>query len=253
VAVTDAVPFTGTLHVPVPVQAPDQPANWNPLFGVAVSVTVAPIVKVAVQVGAQLIPGGLLVTIPFPNPASETVSCNAGLKTALTVVFAVSATVQVVVPEQAPDQPANAKPLLGVAVSVTVVPPLNVALQVWPQLIPAGLLVIVPVPEPVWETVNWNVVGEGVPPLPIPPQPAKKMGANRTRHPKCTGDQGRTGRTLFSARLFDGAPTGTVGSGRVPACHRGTALAPVVMPGLGANIGDWPYQPFGRSEESHLG
>ena len=41
----------------------------------------------------------------------------------------------------------NVLPELGVAVSVTVVPELNDALQVLPQFIPEGLEVMVPLPE----------------------------------------------------------------------------------------------------------
>ena len=56
-------------------------------------------------------------------------------------------TEQLPVPEQAPDHPLKIYPELGVAVSVTDVPELNDALQVLPQLMPIGLLVIAPLPE----------------------------------------------------------------------------------------------------------
>jgi hypothetical protein len=49
----------------------------------------------------------------------------------------------------APLHPAKVVPAAGVAVSVTSVPLLNEAEQVPPQLIPAGLLVTVPLPLPV--------------------------------------------------------------------------------------------------------
>ena len=62
------------LHVPVPEQAPDQPTNTLPAPGVAVSVTVVPLLKVAVQVEPQLIPAGLLVMVP--DPILETVNCT---------------------------------------------------------------------------------------------------------------------------------------------------------------------------------
>jgi hypothetical protein len=42
VAVTLLSGFMVTLQVPVPVQAPDQPANWDPLTALAVSVTGVP-------------------------------------------------------------------------------------------------------------------------------------------------------------------------------------------------------------------
>jgi hypothetical protein len=57
-------------------------------------------------------------------------------------------------PEQAPDQPAKLLPALGVAVRVTVVPLVKLALQLAPQLMPAGLELTVPVPEPVLLTLS---------------------------------------------------------------------------------------------------
>ncbi len=61
-----------SLHEPVPLQAPAQPAKKDPLLATAVSVTVVPEPKTAVQVGAQLIPAGLLVAVPLPVPANCT-------------------------------------------------------------------------------------------------------------------------------------------------------------------------------------
>ena len=74
VAVTAALPVNVTLQVPVPVHAPDHPANVEPLFGTAVRVTMAPLVKLALHVAPQSIPAGLLVTVPLPVPALWTVS-----------------------------------------------------------------------------------------------------------------------------------------------------------------------------------
>lgn len=72
VAVADAVADAIMLHVPVPLQAPDQPANVDPEFGVAVSVTAVPAAKLALQVCPQLMPEGVLVTVPAPVPAATT-------------------------------------------------------------------------------------------------------------------------------------------------------------------------------------
>ena len=63
-----------TLQAPVPVQAPDHPANVELLFATALSVTMVPLVKLALQVAPQLIPPGLLMTVPPPVPAGRTVS-----------------------------------------------------------------------------------------------------------------------------------------------------------------------------------
>jgi hypothetical protein len=52
----------------VPVHAPPQPENVEPVVGVAVSVTEVPQSKVAMQVAPQLIPVGLLPTRPLPVP-----------------------------------------------------------------------------------------------------------------------------------------------------------------------------------------
>jgi hypothetical protein len=63
-----------SLQVDLPVQAPDQPSKNAPLPAFAVSVTTVPDLNDALQVGAQLIPAGLLVTVPVDVPANVTVS-----------------------------------------------------------------------------------------------------------------------------------------------------------------------------------
>jgi len=76
----------------------------------------------------------------------------------VTVVAALSVTVQVPAPEQPPPlQPEKVDPAAGVAVKVTALPLANGAEHVAPQAMPAGLLVTVPLPAPVLETVNENV------------------------------------------------------------------------------------------------
>src|SRR5438034_11842158 len=102
-------------------------------------------------------PAGLLVTVPAPAPALETVSTRAGVKVAVTVVAAESVTVQAPVPEQPPLQPVKVEPAAGTAVSVTAVPFVKLAEQVAPQVIPAGVLVTVPMPVPALETVRTKV------------------------------------------------------------------------------------------------
>jgi len=60
------------LHVPVPLHAPDHPANVDPLLGFAASVMAVPAVKLALHVWPQLMPAGVLLTVPDPLPASTT-------------------------------------------------------------------------------------------------------------------------------------------------------------------------------------
>ena len=76
VAVTDFAPAIVNEQVPVPVQAPLQPANDEPLPAAALRINAAPLSKSAEQVAPQLIPDGALVTVPVPDPALVTVSRN---------------------------------------------------------------------------------------------------------------------------------------------------------------------------------
>ena len=158
VAVTDWAALIVTTQIPVPLHpAPLQPLNTDPLAGVAVSVTDVPLANDALHVAPQLIPTGLLVTVPLPLPAFVTVrvytyTC---VKLALTACAALIVTTQVPVPlHPAPLHPLNVDPLADVAVKVTCVPPANEALHVAPQSMPAGLLVTVPLPVPVFVTVR---------------------------------------------------------------------------------------------------
>ena len=70
----DAAALRARVHVDVPLQAPDQPTNLEPDAAVAVSLTDVPLAKLALQVVPQLMPDGLLVTVPAPLPALCTVS-----------------------------------------------------------------------------------------------------------------------------------------------------------------------------------
>ena len=72
VAVAVKLLFIVTVHADVPLQAPLQPAKYAPFAGTAVSFTTLPDAKEAVQVPGQLIPAGLLVTVPVPVPARLT-------------------------------------------------------------------------------------------------------------------------------------------------------------------------------------
>jgi hypothetical protein len=70
VAVTEVFAVGVTLHVPVPVHAPDQPVKVEPVFGVAVSVMAVPLAKLAEHVVPQVMPAGELLTEPPPVPAN---------------------------------------------------------------------------------------------------------------------------------------------------------------------------------------
>ena len=124
VAVTARAAVSDTAQVPVPVHAPLQPANVEPLAAAAVSVTDVPLAKFAVHVLPQLMPDGDDVTVPVPVPAFVTLSAKVDelLNVAVTARAAVIDTVHVPVPLHAPLQPANVEPLAAVAVSVTEVP-----------------------------------------------------------------------------------------------------------------------------------
>ena len=74
VAVTRVLVVRFTVHVGVAVHGLDQPANVEPAPGVAVSVTDVPLANVALHVVPQLMPEGLLVTVPAPVPALCNVS-----------------------------------------------------------------------------------------------------------------------------------------------------------------------------------
>lgn len=160
VAVTLLAAFTVTAQAAVPVHAPDQPAKMLVVTGVAARETAVPGAKLAeqtVEVAEQLIPAGVLVTVPLPAPDKATVNAMVPmppLKVAVTFSAALSVRLQVLMPEQPPLHPPKEKLLLGVAVSVSCAPGAKVALHVPGQLIPAGLLVTDPVPLPASATVS---------------------------------------------------------------------------------------------------
>jgi hypothetical protein len=134
VAVTLWVLLIVTLQVSeVPLQAPPQPANTTFLLdGLAVRVTVLPVLKLAEHSVPQLMPLGLLLTLPEPLFTTLRVyfdGAGAGAKVAVAVAFAVSVKLQAAVPVQAPLQPLNTMPASGVAVRLTGVPMSSVAEQ----------------------------------------------------------------------------------------------------------------------------
>lgn len=61
----------------LPLQPPAQLTKVEFAAGVSVRVTEVPEIKLALQVGAQAIPEGVLATLPVPVPAKLTVSTTA--------------------------------------------------------------------------------------------------------------------------------------------------------------------------------
>ena len=120
VAVQPILPVIVTL--PVAVQLPDQPANVEPEAAVAVNVTAVPLLRLVVQVLPQLIPAGLLVTVPVPFPARVTVSVYVVIKLNTAVQFMLAFMVTLPLVQAVPDQPVNVEPLAGIAVRLTTVP-----------------------------------------------------------------------------------------------------------------------------------
>jgi hypothetical protein len=101
-----AVHATLLFRVTLPaVQLLDHPANVEPGAAVARRLTFVPLLKLFVHVLPQLIPTGLLVTVPVPVPARLTVSVYVvvvRLNTAVQLMLAFTVTVlpQAVLPDQ---------------------------------------------------------------------------------------------------------------------------------------------------------
>ena len=161
--------FIVTEQAPVPEQAPVQPANTELACGLAVRSTVEPESNAAEQLVVHAIPAGVLLTVPIPVPEVLTVSVNCGgaaeENVAPTEVSEFNAKVQAPVPVHPPVHPANAKPLAGATVRDTCVPVTKLLVQTLPQLIAAGVLVMVP--PFAGEAWTVRLCGTGTGPLPI--------------------------------------------------------------------------------------
>src|SRR5438445_4807164 len=107
VAVTDWAAFIVTTQLPVPLHpAPLQLPNTDPLAGTAVNVTDVQLANDALQVAPQLIPTGLLVTVPPPLPVLVTVRVYNCVNLAFTACAALVVTSQIPIPlHPAPPQP----------------------------------------------------------------------------------------------------------------------------------------------------
>lgn len=117
-AVTDTVQVRDDPAHPPPLQ----PEKTKPLLlGVALSVTSVLTGYAAEQTEPQLMPAGVLVTVP--GPETEMLRGNVdALKLAVTVIEVLPVTVQGAVPAQPPPLQPVKEPAVGVAVRVTVVP-----------------------------------------------------------------------------------------------------------------------------------
>jgi hypothetical protein len=102
--------------------------------------------------------------LPLPLPVVVALKVTVGgtcPKVAVTVVSLLKVTVHVPVPEQPPpDQPVNPDPASGLAVRMTVLPPVRVTEQVLPQASAGDELdVTVPLPLPAFVTLSTAVAG----------------------------------------------------------------------------------------------
>lgn len=142
----------------MPEQPWPQPLKTELLPGVAVNVTVNPVSNKALHVPGQLIPVGVLTTVPDPVPVKLTLTrfCGVGkpnvaLNTRTPGWFTVNVQTGLMLQPwelASPPQLRKREPLAGVAVTVIVVPTGKVSVHVPGQAMPAGLELTVPLPVP---------------------------------------------------------------------------------------------------------
>jgi hypothetical protein len=72
VAITLLLALILTTHVPVPVQSPLHPTNVAPELAVAFSVIKAFSINCALQIAVQVMPLGVLLTVPDAVPNTQT-------------------------------------------------------------------------------------------------------------------------------------------------------------------------------------
>jgi hypothetical protein len=100
--------------------SPDHPPKLAPARGVAVSATTCPEANDALQVTPQLMPAGLLVTVPLPVPIFVRVRVLGTERVNVAVQLRVADIVTLPsVQSASPVQPANVDPATGVAVRAT--------------------------------------------------------------------------------------------------------------------------------------
>ena len=162
VAVTEAAAFSVTSQVVVPEHPPLHPVKLEESFGAAVRVTSVPVMNELEHAVPQLIPLGLLITLPPPLPArvTERTETGAAANVAVTDSFVVNVRVHVAaVPEHAPPHPLNSDRRFGEADSVTFVPGANACEQVAGQYKVGGAATVpMPLPATVKERVTLGAV-----------------------------------------------------------------------------------------------
>ena len=87
VAVTDFAALTVTLHSLPLVESQPVKATFEPAAGAAVSVTEVPSSYSAEHSVPQLMPAGVLVTVPLPLPALVTFRANFGVEAKVAVTL----------------------------------------------------------------------------------------------------------------------------------------------------------------------
>jgi hypothetical protein len=167
VADTDRACVIETLHTPIPVQSPPQPPKTKLVLGMGVRITCVWSKYDALHVPDEHErPPRSAVTVPLP--VTDTVRVCRGTNVALTTWLELNVTLHVfAMPLHAPDHPANADPLAGIAVNITVVPVANEPAHVGGQAKAPTSEVTVPDPKPCVTIVS---VGFWAPPsTPAPP------------------------------------------------------------------------------------
>src|SRR6185295_14463479 len=105
------------------------------------------------HVAPQVMPTGVVVTVPVPVPALVIVSVCGGSRLNVATQLRFDDIVTLPSAQSAsPVQLARVEPEVGVAVNVTAAPAANELLHVTPQLMPAGVEVTTPVPVPAFVT-----------------------------------------------------------------------------------------------------
>lgn len=100
---------------------PLNPVKAEPCEALAVRVIEVPLAKEAIQVAPQLIPPGLLLTLPLPSSARVTVRVKRGAKVAVQVLLAFMVT-SPSKQSASPLQPTKVEPLSATAARLTMVP-----------------------------------------------------------------------------------------------------------------------------------